>query len=229
MHVRRRVLTAGAVLAAAAGVVLLATPAQAGDQWQADHWQVGMQLGPAPVGLTGAGGLPAVLLGALPVSSVAVEDARGQTVLRLNASSRLPEAPRPAFAGNLEGDAGPGTPEQVPDGLDPARPAVREVREVADAGRAPATAVDRVAGQVAPALNRVAAEPVAVPVDVPLQVPGADSVLGGRYAWVPIEGFAGLGPDAGGLPWTGGLALAVLIGGAGAVTVVARQCRTSPE
>lgn len=234
MHVRRRALSAGAVLAAAAGIVLSPTPAQAdcggadhalgqaADQRQATRWQVGMQLGSAPVSLTGTGGPPALLLGALPASTVSVEDVRGQNLLRLNASARLPEAPRPTFSDNLANGVG----QQLPDGLDVAAP-VDGAHERAEQPGARVPAIERAAQQATATPERVAPPSVAAPTEVPLQVPGADSVLGGSYAWVPIGGLTGLGPDAGGLPWTGGIALAVLAGGAGAVTVVARHRRTS--
>lgn len=227
MHVRRRVWHTGAVLAATAGIVLVGSPAQAdcGSAEQsaepAKHWRVGMQLGSAPVALTGAGGLPAVLLGALPESQVEVEDSRGQNLLRLNASSRLAEAPRPAFSDDLShalpdtvGVVEPGAGVQVAD-TDRSRPSASAAAPAQHVAEAPAQQVDR-----------ASREAVTAPVEVALQSPGSDSVLGGQYAWVPIEGVAGLGPGAG-VPWAGGLALMVLVGGAGALTVVARHRHTS--
>jgi hypothetical protein len=217
MHVRRRVWHTGAVLTATAATVLVGAPAQAdcGSAEPAKQWQVGMQLGAAPVSLTGMGGLPAVLLGALPESRVAVEDARGQNLLRLNASTRLAEAPRPAFSDDLSHEL-PGTV-----GLVDRVPGVH-VAET-EQGRAPAAAPAKpVAEAPSQQVDRATREAVAAPVEVALQSPGSDSVLGGQYAWVPIEGVAGLAPGAG-VPWAGGLALLVLVAGAGAVTVVARH------
>lgn len=222
MHVRRRVWHTGAVLTATAGIVLAGSPAQAdcssadaAKQWQAAHWQVGLQLGPAPVGLTGMGGLPAVLVGALPESRVAVQDARGQNLLRLNASSRLAETPRPAFSDDL-------SPE-LPATADLVEPAAGVHVAGTTSGVTPAAApAHRVAAAPTQQVDRASRSAVAAPVEVALQSPGSDSVLGGQYAWVPIEGVAGLGGGTG-APWTGGLALMVLIGGAGALTVVARR------
>lgn len=230
MHVRRRVWYTGAVLAATAGIVLAGSPAQAdcssaeqraeaAKQWQAAQWQVGMQLGPAPVALTGMGGLPAVLLGALPESRVAVEDARGQNLLRLNASSRLAEAPRSTFSDDLSRDL------PTPVGL--VEPAAGVQVGESGSGAEPAAApAGRPAEALTQQVDRAAHQAVAAPVEVALQSPGSDSVLGGQYAWVPIEGVAGFGADAG-APWAGGLALMVLVGGAGALTVAARRRHTS--
>lgn len=225
MHVRRRVWHTGAVLTAAVGIVLVGSPAQAlcssaeSSAEPAQQWQVGMQLGPAPVALTGMGGLPAVLVGALPESRVAVEDARGQTLLRLNASSRLAETPRPAFSDDLS--------RELPDPVGLVEPAAGVHVTETDSGRVPAAApAERTPAAPAQQVDRASREAVAAPVEVALQSPGADSVLGGQYAWVPIEGVAGLGAGAG-TPWAGGLALMALVGGAGALTVVARRRHTS--
>lgn len=221
MHVRRRVWQTGAVLTATAGIVLVGSPAQAGcgSAEPAKQWQVGMQLGPAPVALTGMGGLPAVLLGALPESRVAVEDARGRNLLHLNASSRLSEAPRPAFSDDLA--------HQLPATVDRVDAAAGVQVAETDQGRRPAAApTGRAPEAPTRQVDRAAREAVAAPVEVALQSPGADSVLGGQYAWVPIEGVADLGARSG-VPWAGGLALMVLVGGAGALTVVARHRRTS--
>lgn len=218
MHVRRRLWHTGAVLTATAGVVLVGSPAQAdcGGAETPKQWQVGMQLGPAPVALTGMGGPPAVLVGALPESRVAVEDARGRNLLRLNATSRLVETPRPAFSDDLA--------HELPDtvGL-AAEPGPGTAVAGTDRGRAPAAApAQRVAEVPVQQADRAARQTVPAPAEVVLQAPGPDSVLGGQYAWVPIEGIAGLGSSSGG-PWAGGLALMVLVGGAGALTVVVRH------
>ena len=216
MHVRRRVWPTGAVLAAAAAVVLVGSPAQAdsGSAEPAKHWQVGMQLGPAPLALTGVGGLPALVLGPLPDSRVAVEDAQGHNLLRLNASSRLAEAPRPAA---LADDYSHALPDTV--GLVEPRAGVQRAKKDREPAAAPA---ERAAEAPSQQVDRASRQAVAAPVEIALQAPGSDSVLGGQYAWVPIEGVTGLGAGTG-VPWAGGLALMVLLGGAGALTVVARH------
>ena len=230
MHRRWGVWSAGAVLTATAGMVLSASPAHAAcgatrattpAATPATQWQVGMQVADAPVSLSGAGGLPAVLLGAIPQSTIAVEDAHGRSLLGLNASSRLAEAHRPALAGDLST-----APTELPGPLVLAEPVAGVPAQEADQGRARAAGVAHAAQEPTQQVDRTLPEAVAAPVEVPLQVPGTDSVLGGRYAWVPIEGIAGLGPDSGGLLSLSGLALAVLVGGAGAVTLVARHRRT---
>lgn len=222
MHVRRRLWYTGAVLTATAGIVLVGSPAQAdcGGAETPKQWQVGMQLGPAPVALTGMGGPAALLVGALPESRVAVEDARGRNLLRLNASSRLVEAPRPAFSDDLA--------HELPDTVGLVEPGAGTPVAGTERGRVSAVAPAKRAAEVpVQQVDRAAREAVVpAPAEVALQAPGPDSVLGGQYAWVPIEGVAGLGPSSGG-PWAGGLALMVLVGGAGALTVVVRHRHTS--
>src|SRR5687767_4808030 len=101
MHVRRRTWSAGAVVAAAGSIVLGAAPAQAdcslgSGAENAPRWHVGAQLGPAPVQLTGTGGPLATLLYVLPQGEIAVEDAGGHNLVRLDAASVRTRTESPA-------------------------------------------------------------------------------------------------------------------------------------
>lgn len=223
MHLRRRALSAGAVLAAAGAIVLSGSPAQAAcstaDSSTADssthaaggsvNWQVGMQLGPAPLQLTGTGGIPALLLAELPVRGIAVRGA-GQNVVRLDATSARTTTESASL------------PDNLPRGLDLGPVDGVRVLDTARAGAvpeaAPRTTVDRVAEAAAPTVRTNTTGQWEV-----LRADDGHSPLGGQFAWVPIEGIGLLGADGAGLPWAAGIALVALVGGTAAVTVVARH------
>lgn len=236
MHLRRRGLAGGAVIAATAVVVLGAAPAQADcggadqgagsgadsaadqafssgpdHQWQAARWQIGAQLGPAPFALTGAGGVPALLLTTLPESSVAVRSAYGQNLVRVDTArtSSLTDAATVPRAADLHRNLHV-TERSAHARLAPTNRAVTPAAAARPAAAAPARAVDRAAAKSAPAQWEV------------LQADGRDSALGGAFAWVPIEGVAGLSRDGYGAGWATGIGLMVLAGGAAAVTVARR-------
>jgi len=217
MYLRRRVLAAGAVTAAAAGVLLGASPAQAGctaDEtagWEAARWQVGAQLGPAPFSLTGAGGVPALVLSALPESRVAVRGAGGQNLVRIDAAGASALADAAAV---------PRTPD-LREHLHVARPSAHVRLAPSARVRTLDTATHAVADRPARAARPAA--PAAAPAQVEvLQAGGGESALGGAFTWVPIEGVAGMGAGDDGAGWATGIGLVVLAGTAAAVTVARR-------
>lgn len=216
MYPRRRALSAGAVLTAAGAIVLSGSPAQAdcslaNGAENSRHWQVGAQLGTAPVSLTGEGGLPALLLSALPESRIAVKGVGGRNLVRVDATSVR------------AGTESASLPDTFPAGLHPAGldlapidgVRVLETDRAGAAKPAPGAALDQAVQPAAPALRSTSAGQWEV-----LRADDRNSALGGEFAWVPIEGLGGLGADGTGLPWVAVIALVALAGGTAAVTVV---------
>ncbi len=224
MFLRRRALSAGAVLTAAGAIVLSGSPAQADCSLTDDgtagtastaNWQVGMQLGPAPVQLTGTGGLPALLLSTLPESRVAVRGVDGRNLVRLDATTTSATESATQSAS---------LPERLPQGLDLDPITGVRVLETERAGAPkaePRATVDQAAQNTAPTARTTESGQWEV-----LRADDAHSALGGQFAWVPIEGVGLLGADGAGLPWAG-IALIALAGGTAAVTVVARHRSTA--
>jgi hypothetical protein len=164
-----------------------------------------MQLGPAPLSLTGTGGLPALLLAVAPENRVEIKSARGQNLLRLAATGTEVSTGTAELPGNLglvHPIAGVRVVEQ------PER-AARSARLPAAVDRpaATVTGTDRVAGP-----QRWAAAPSA---------DGASNALGSGFNWVPIQAIGALGSEASGVPWAA--ALAALGTGVAALTLVARR------
>lgn len=221
MFLRRRALSAGAVLTAAGAIVLSGSPAQADCSLPDDgaagsastaNWQVGATLGNAPVQLTGEGGLPALLLSAVPVSGIAVRTVDGRNLVRLDATTTSATTAAAESAG---------LPQGLPQGLDLDPITGVRVLETGRTGATKATpraTVDQAAHNPAPAVRANSSGQWEV-----LRADDGHSALGGQFAWVPIEGIGLLGADGAGLPWAAGIALIALAGGTAAVTVVARH------
>ncbi|HUR72772.1 MAG TPA: hypothetical protein VMZ00_00750 [Sporichthya sp.] len=212
MHLRRQLSGAGAVLAAAAAVVLSGSPAHAAEGTglgtnSTDKWQIGMQLGSAPIELTGSGGPLAELLYVAPVGEIAVESSTGQNLLRLDAASFRTDTAGPA----------------LPDDLGLVQP-VGGVR-VGDQNRArtPATATRAPVAAPAPSTGQVDSAAAPAPVQSPLRAEGGATALDSPFNWVPIQALGGFGPDGAGLPWATGIALVVLTAGTAGAHAAARR------
>jgi hypothetical protein len=210
MHARRRVYATGAVLTATAAIVLSGTPAQAACSAEStEQWQIGAQLGPAPIELTGTGEPLATVLYLVPVGQIAVTDAAGQNLLRLDAARVSTRSESPALPGEL------GLPDPVG--------GVR-VTEAARA-RALETAAHRAPAR--PSQTSAQVDSAAAPgsTQAPVRAESASNALASPFSWVPIESFGLAGPDGAGLPWASGIAVLVLGAGVASVTVVARRGR----
>lgn len=233
MYRRWRASGAGAAVLAAAGILLTAAPAQAdcgnadaaagqapdqtaAQRTQAARWQIGLKLGPAPVFLTGAGGLPALLLSATPVTGVAVENAYGQNLVSVDAAN----------TSTLADTAAVPRTQSLRENLDVAKHSAAVRLAPTDRVRTAATAATPAAAAApARAAQKATASSAPVQWEV-LQAGGADSALGGPFTWVPIESVTGFGTDGESRPWATGVGLVVLAGGAAAVSV-ARRGRVS--
>ena len=172
-----------------------------------------MTLGSAPVSLTGAGGLPALLLSTTPVSGVAVENASGQNLVSVDAANTSTLADTAAVART----------QSLRENLDATKHSASVRLTATDRVRAAAPAGSAAAAATTPARTAQRATSKAAPVQWEvLQPDTTDSALGGAFTWVPIEGITGLGSDGEGRPWATGIGLVVLAGGAAAVTAARR-------
>jgi hypothetical protein len=215
MHLRRQVTGAGAVLAAAAVVVLGGGPAQAagsttggttGSAAGTGDWQIGMQLGSAPIELTGTGGPLAALLYVAPISQIAVQSSTGQNLLRLDAAS---------FRTDTTGAA-------LPDEFGLVQP-VGGVR-VADPDRTGTSNVAQRPTVAGPGQIAEQVESAAAPghEQIPVRAAGPGNALESPLNWVPIQ-LGAFGPDGAARPWATGIGLVVLAGGTAGLTVAARR------
>lgn len=211
----------GAVLTAAAVVVLAGTPAAA-EETRTDeapsiaHRQVGMQVGSTPVAVHAEFAVPAWLLPVAPERLVSLNDAAGRPVLRLDATrvhARTQTGTVRDHLGVVDRVAKPTT-----SALDAATAGVRHapLATTRPSSNRPAAVPDAAA---APSRTRAT--------QFPLRVDTSATALGGDYAWVPMQRAAGSAGGSTGLPELAGLALLALGAAAAGITVVRRRATTA--